>query len=309
MVGNILDHQQIRRVAVLTNPAAGRGIAAERAVEARREFFRRGIDVVALAGASAEASRELARHALDDDLLDALVVCGGDGLIHLALQEQAGSKKPLGIIPAGTGNDHAREYRIPLDVRGAVDAIVGGYSTHTDLGVIRHGDEERYFGTIAMAGFDSQVTERANTIKWPRGKLRYLLASGIEFPSFRARPARLETPDGEELFNGQAILCVVGNTKSYGGGMTVVPDADHHDGLFDITVLEEVPRRTFLLQARQFMAGDFSGLGGAIKRFRVPEVTLHMPGVNTYVDGDRSFPTPVSLRIAPGAGHYLVPKP
>ncbi|MHA2787781.1 diacylglycerol kinase family protein [Corynebacterium sp. S7] len=309
MTSNILSHQPIRRVAVLTNPAAGRGIAAERAVEARREFYRRGIDVVALAGASAQASRELARHALSDDLLDALVVCGGDGLIHLALQEQAGSDKPLGIIPAGTGNDHAREYRIPLDVRGAVNTIVGGYSTHTDLGVIRHGDKERYFGTVAMAGFDSQVTERANTIKWPRGKLRYLLASGIEFPRFHARPTQLTTPDGQVLFEGPAILCVIGNTKSYGGGMTIVPDADHHDGLFDITLLTDIPRRRFLPQARKFMAGDFSGLGDAIKRFREPALSLNMPGVHTYVDGDRSFSSPVSLRIAAGAGHYLVPKP
>ncbi|MFE1514245.1 diacylglycerol kinase family protein, partial [Corynebacterium bovis] len=122
----------VRRVALLTNPAAGKGTAVAAADAARRRFGERGVDVVSIQGASPASSRELAAQAVADDRIDALVVCGGDGLINLALQEQAGTGTPLGIIPAGTGNDHAREYRIPMDPRRAADVVVGGFTTTTD---------------------------------------------------------------------------------------------------------------------------------------------------------------------------------
>ena len=48
------------------------------------------------------------------DGVEALVVCGGDGLVHLALQAVGGTEYPLGILPAGTGNDVARYLGIPL---------------------------------------------------------------------------------------------------------------------------------------------------------------------------------------------------
>ena len=46
---------------------------------------------------------------------------------------------PLGIVPAGTGNDHAREYRLPTtaDPVAAVDIIAAGRTETVDLGLIR----------------------------------------------------------------------------------------------------------------------------------------------------------------------------
>lgn len=164
-----LGQRKISRVVLLTNPAAGKGRAVAALEEATRAFYGYGVDVVRLSGSSPEASRELAREMIRDDSIDALVACGGDGLIGLALQEQAGTDTPLGIIPAGTGNDHAREYRIPLDPRRAAKVIVEGFTTRTDLGIMRTDDgRERYFGTIACAGFDSLVTTAPTAFRGPR---------------------------------------------------------------------------------------------------------------------------------------------
>ncbi|WP_328699846.1 diacylglycerol kinase family protein [Corynebacterium qintianiae] len=127
---------RIKRIAMITNPAAGKGSAMRVAQAARDRFSHHGIDVVSLQGATAERSLELAEAALDDARLDALVVCGGDGLINLALQAQAQSAVPLGIIPAGTGNDHAREYNLPTDPEKAADVIAQGFYTTTDLALI-----------------------------------------------------------------------------------------------------------------------------------------------------------------------------
>ena len=111
---------------MLTNPASGHGNAPHAAERAVAQFQRRGVDVVAIAGTDAEHARRLVDGALERGM-DALVVVGGDGIISLALQVLAQTDIPLGIIPAGTGNDHAREFGIPTkDPEAAADVIVDG---------------------------------------------------------------------------------------------------------------------------------------------------------------------------------------
>lgn len=303
-----MDRREISRVALLTNPAAGKGKAVAASEAATKAFYKYGVDVVRISGSSPEASRELAREMIADDSIDALVACGGDGLIGLALQEQAGSDTPLGIIPAGTGNDHAREYKIPLDPRRAAKTVVEGFTTRTDLGIMRTDDgQERYFGTIACAGFDSLVTDRTNRIPWPSGQPRYVLAIAIEFLNFHSLPTRIVFDD-EEIFEGDVTLCAIGNTRTYGGGMQVCPDADHYDGLFDITVATKMTRRKAALNVGKIFSGDFEDLPEA-RQYRARKVRVEMPGINAYADGDKYFPSPIECEIVPGAGYYIVPRP
>src|SRR5699024_8722656 len=124
---------------------------------------------------------------------DALVATGGDGLIGIALQAIAGSGVPLGIIPAGTGNDHAREYGIPRDdPEAAADVILAGTAAAVDLGHVRRGDGTgHWFGTVLAAGFDSLVSDRTNRMTWPHGRMRYNLAIAAEFLNLRPLPFRL----------------------------------------------------------------------------------------------------------------------
>ena len=111
---------------MLTNPASGHGSAPHAAERAVTQLHKRGVDVVAIAGTDAEHARRLVEGALERGM-DALVVVGGDGIVSLALQVLAGTDIPLGIIPAGTGNDHAREFGIPAkDPEAAADVIVDG---------------------------------------------------------------------------------------------------------------------------------------------------------------------------------------
>lgn len=152
----------ISRVAVLTNPMAGHGNAPHAAELALARFQQLGIDAVQIVGRDADHAREL----VDTALLhgpDALVVVGGDGVIRLALQALARSDIPLGIVPAGTGNDHAREYGLPTgDPAAAVEVIAAGRTETIDLGLIRGDDGSRtWFGTIAATGFDQGVSDRS----------------------------------------------------------------------------------------------------------------------------------------------------
>src|SRR6185312_6679014 len=90
---------------------------------------------------------------------DAVVVAGGDGTVHLAIQELAGTGIPLGIIPAGTGNDLAAAVGLKeLDVAAAADAIADGGTRAIDLArVTRPDGTTEYFGSVLASGFDSRV--------------------------------------------------------------------------------------------------------------------------------------------------------
>ncbi|MGH3509761.1 MAG: diacylglycerol/lipid kinase family protein, partial [Nocardioidaceae bacterium] len=96
-----------RRIALLTNPTAGGGRGRRSATVALHRLREAGFDVADLVGADATEAARLARQAVEDGV-EALVVCGGDGMVHLGVQAVAETTTPLGIIPAGTGNDAAR---------------------------------------------------------------------------------------------------------------------------------------------------------------------------------------------------------
>ncbi len=318
-----VGHVDITRLALLTNPHAGKGGAALAAEIARDRFADRGIDVVSLQGASPDGARELAARMVAEDGIDALVVCGGDGLINLALQEQAGSGVPLGIVPAGTGNDHAREYGIPTHPRRAADIVANGFTTTTDLGIMRNDDgDEHWFGTIACAGFDSLVSDRTNRIFWPKGQMRYNIAIVAEFLNFHSIPTRLVLDPGtpeEQVIDENMTLVAMGNTKSYGGGMLICPDADHHDGILDITVLERMGRVKAASKFIKIFDGSFVEEEG-VNTYRARKVRIEMTDragmggrggrpINGYADGDCFAPLPMEVEVVPGAGRYIVPRP
>ena len=167
----------IGRVTVLTNPASGHGNARHAAERAITQLHRRGLDVVAIAGTDAAHAQRLVEGALERDM-DALVVVGGDGIVSVALQVLAESEVPLAIVPAGTGNDHARAFGLPVNSpEAAADVVVDGWIDTVDLGRIAGSDGTvRWFGTVMAAGFDSLVTDRTNRMTWPHGRMRYNLA-------------------------------------------------------------------------------------------------------------------------------------
>ncbi|WP_329957567.1 diacylglycerol/lipid kinase family protein [Nocardioides anomalus] len=101
-----------REIALLTNPTSGKGRGGQARAAVLDRLRRGGLVVRDLSGRDADESLDLARAALQDGA-EALVVLGGDGMVHLGVQAVAGTGTPLGIVPAGTGNDVARYFDLP----------------------------------------------------------------------------------------------------------------------------------------------------------------------------------------------------
>ncbi len=295
----------IKRVTVLTNPASGHGSAPHAAERAVAQLHRRGVDVVAVAGRDPAHARQLVEGALERGM-DALVVVGGDGIISLALQVLATTGIPLGIIPAGTGNDHAREFGIPTkDPEAAADIVVDGRAATVDLGRIVGADgTQRWFGTVMAAGFDSLVTDRTNRMRWPHGRMRYNLAMVAEISALRLLPFRL-TFDGVEV-QTDLTLAAFGITGSYGGGMRFCAGADPTDGLLDVTMVASASRTRLIRLFPTVFRGTHVDLDEVQTR-RARVITVDCPAINAYADGELVCPLPVEVSAVPGALTVLRP--
>jgi len=299
---------EIGRITLLTNPMAGHGNAPHAAERAVARFQERGVDVTEIVGRDAVHARELVGDAISHGT-DALVVAGGDGVISLALQALVHSDIPLGIIPAGTGNDHAREYASPVgDPAAAVDVIVAGHTETIDLGLIRCADNTTtWFGTVAATGFDSLVSDRVNRMRWPHGRMRYNLAIVADLSQLHPLPFRLVL-DGEREIVTDLTLAAFGNTRSYGGGMLICPDADHADGLLDITMVNSGSRLRLVRLFPTIFSGTHVELD-EVTTARARSIWVECPGINAYADGEYACPLPAEISAMPGALTILRPAP
>lgn len=299
-----LSRREIGRITMLTNPLSGHGNSRHAAERAMARFQQRGVDAVEIVGTDPDHARRLVDDALARGT-DALVVAGGDGVISLVLQALALADVPLGIVPAGTGNDHAREYRLPTsDPEAAADIVVDGWTETVDLGRIENRDgAHKWFGTVMAAGFDSLVSDRTNRMRWPHGRMRYNVAMVAELSKLRLLPFRLAFDDGPELVT-ELTLAAFGNTRSYGGGMLICPNADHADGLLDVTMVASASRAKLIRLFPTVFKGTHTDLD-EVTTARARSVSVDSPGINAYADGDLACALPVVVSAVPGALQIL----
>lgn len=299
-----LRRREISKVIALTNPLSGHGAAVHAAQLAIARLHRRGAEVVEIIGDDAQDARYLVSAALEKGA-DAVMVTGGDGVFSNALQVLACSDVPVGIVPAGTGNDHAREFGIPTkDPEAAADIIVDGWMETVDLGRISDsGGAAKWFGTVAATGFDSLVTDRANRMRWPHGRLRYYVAMLAELSQLRLLPFRMVL-DGTREIDAAITLAAFGNTRSYGGGLLICPDADHADGLLDITMVHEASRTKLVRLFPTLMKGTHVN-HQEVSTARAKTVHVECPGINVYADGDFACPLPAEISVVPAALRIL----
>jgi diacylglycerol kinase (ATP) len=242
---------------------------------------------------------------------DALVVVGGDGMVNLAANTVAGTKVALGVVPSGTGNDMARGLGIPIgNAEAAIRALLEALDRPPriiDAGRVRNGEGvTSWFACVLSAGFDAVVNERANLMRWPKGKNRYNLALLRELAMLRPRSYRL-TVDGA-VIETDAMLISVANNTSFGGGMMVTPNALLDDGEFDVLVVQPLSRLAFLrIFPRVFQGTHISDPRVTIYRGR--SIRVEAEGVIAYADGERVGPMPVDVEVVPGALRVLASKP
>lgn len=313
------------RIALIANPTSGRGRHGGAAHVAITALITAGHDVVVAHGSSYSESRANATALLErDGGLDALVVVGGDGTVHLGLDVVATTGVPLGIVAVGTGNDIARHLRLPRrDVTASVaviDAALRGegrvarldavHATRPDGSPVP--EEHEWSLAVVSAGLDAAVNARANTLTWPAGEGRYLRAVLGELAGLEPYGYRLTTDSG--TWEGAALLVAAANTRYIGGGMDLSPGADAADGRLDVLRLDPVGRVRLLgLLTRLFSGSHLGDPAVHLERSRAVAIeALPSRGLRTpprpMADGEAIADLPLRLEAVPDVVSVLLPR-
>lgn len=184
------------------------------------------------------------------DALDAghttLLAVGGDGTLHEvvnALWHQGGVRSDvlLGIVPAGTGMDFARNARIRRGVRAAVSRVIHGEEQRFDVGALTE-PFPRLFVNFAETGLGASVVAReaAYSSRWP-GRASFFLA-GIAAAARDHPVSGRVVVDGATVYDGRLVSLVIANGACFGGGMKIAPPARMDDGKLDVVLLGDLPR-------------------------------------------------------------------
>jgi diacylglycerol kinase (ATP) len=273
---------------LIYNPAAGRGRARRHIGEAERFLLDRGakLDVE-----ESTSPADLTRIAAESSRagFDRVVVCGGDGSLNLAVREFDLARGTLALLPFGSGDDFARVLGIPRSVRGACEVIRGGAVREVDVALA---NDRRYLG-VAGLGFDSEVAEFANNgAKFLRGSLIYLYAILRVLPKFQPHRVRINGRDDEIMF------AVAGNSRQYGGGIRITPDARLDDRLLDLCVVHRTSKAVLLKTLPKAYTGAHVK-SPFVEMSRGGEFSVESEReMVVYADGERVTTTPVVFRIA-----------
>ena len=284
---------------LLCNPTSGGGRGGKIKEQVISHLQSQELDFLDLSGVNADAAK-MNLKALDLERISNLIVIGGDGLVHLAIQKLARSAVPLLIIPAGTGNDFARSLGLninkPLENLSLLNEMK---STGVDLGLVAG----EYFAQILSTGFDSLVNERANQIRFIRGRMKYNVAIAQVLSTFKPRSYSFRVD--EVHLESKAMLIAVSNGKSYGGGMMISPMSDLQDGYLDVMILGPVSRFEFLRVFPKVYSGSHIN-HPAVKFLKAKNVAISANAV-AYADGERVGDLPIEVSIVEKCLRVLIP--
>jgi diacylglycerol kinase (ATP) len=281
--------------ALVINPTSGSGKGSTVGTNVSAFLTHRQIEHRIISGTSASSvAHNLAEFVANFPKCSGVIAVGGDGLAHIVLQVTTPAQIPLAVIPAGTGNDFVRSLGWSLeDLDSYLEAILTTPPISIDLGLVNG----QWFGAVLSTGFDSIVNERANSMSWPKGPMKYNAAIAIELPRFKPRHYDITLDD--RSISTEAMLIAVANGRSYGGGMLVCPDADISDSLFDVMVLHPVSKIEFLkVFPRVFKGTHVTHPAVEIVRSANVKISAHAVA---YSDGERIGPLPISAQCIPKA--------
>ena len=281
--------------ALVINPVSGKGKGSTVGTYVAGFLKQRSVDYTIVTGNSSIALMDHLQTFIEKNPgCEGVIAVGGDGLLHILLQRVVPAQIPFTLIPAGTGNDFVRTLGWGLEnVDTQLDTVLTCKPTPIDLGLV----DGEWFGAILSTGFDSVVNEKANTMNWPKGPMKYNAAIAIELPRFKPRHYEITLDD--RTLSTEAMLIAVANGRSYGGGMLVCPNANISDGYFDVMVLHPVTKLEFMKVFPRVFAGSHV-THSAVEILRSKTVRIESKAV-AYADGERIGQLPVSAECISGA--------
>lgn len=286
-------------IAIIVNPVAGGSradVGLARAVLASAVADADGIPADVFLTERRGHARELARAAVRRGVAR-VIAWGGDGTVSEVASALAFSPVALGIVPAGSGNGLAREFRIDRRPVKAIAQAIRAEPRAIDMGEL----DGRLFVNLAGIGLDAYV---ASAFDVQSNRRRgFVMYAGIAARALRTYPSAhysITTAEGRD--DVRAVLVTIANSTQFGNGARIAPGAQVDDGLLDLVVVREDARwRTVCQLPRLFTGGVDRAPGCSIRRITEATIESERP-ILFHVDGEPvQGGTSLRARVHPGA--------
>lgn len=293
---------------VILNPVAGGGRAPRVWHDAERAMARDGMRAAVCVTQGPGHASELARRACREGV-PYVVAVGGDGTVHEVVNGLMAQRAPgcdalptLVVLPAGTGNDFARNLGFGRNPQAALRTFLAHRATPIDLGRVN----DRWYVNQAGLGFDAAVLQVA--LRLPRGlpgPVSYL--AGVLFSVAAFRPPRLRVEIDGEATEGEVFLLTVGNGAQAAGGMKLCPGARLDDGRLDITLIGALrPLEVLRLLPSVFWGGHVHHPRVATRPGTLVVAAGELP-LPIQADGELVGSLPARFQVEPGALRVVRP--
>ena len=253
-----------------------------------------------------------------------IIACGGDGTINEVANGiiNSGVDAELGILPSGTGGDFRRSLGIPQGDREAAEALRNGFTKTIDVGKVtfvdHNGDEaSRYFLNVSSVGLAADVIKRVKSTKvfdWLpveslRGKANFAVSTLHEVFDIEPEMIRIRIDDGDEKPLASIAFCVA-NSRYFGGGMMIAPDADLTDGRLDVVNVGDISTARIIMNGLSLYRGHHLELDEVKSTLaRTIDVSAADPAREILIETDGELPgkLPARFEVVPKAIRVRVP--
>lgn len=239
------------------------------------------------------------------DRTDVVVAWGGDGTVNGAAAGVTGTGIPLAIIPGGSGNGLARDLQIPFDPAGAMTIAATGQARRIDAADL-HGS---LFFNVAGIGLDARIAGRLATTGHRRGLMGYVLATVAELRSYQSATYTISNmfdADGRAvtgaIVNRPAMFIALANSRQYGSGAQIAPQALLDDGLIEVVIVEPMSGLAIARQLPALFGGRLREGRGIVMRSAAAVEISNASEIAFHVDGEpRSATGPIRMQTRRGA--------
>ena len=198
-----------------------------------------------------------------------VIAVGGDGTMHEVVNGLlgAGATARLGVIPAGTGNDFARNTGVPIEAAAALVRLGRGTAVPVDAGRIRFVGAAgipgvRMFVNSASLGVSARANRIAGRIRQVvPGRICYPISGVLGLMGERAGHYTIRLED-RTLFSGRALNITLANGACFGGGMRISPESSVSDGVLDQVLIGDIGRIAALMALARLYAGTHVRMRG-----------------------------------------------
>ncbi len=239
-----------------------------------------------------------------------VIIVGGDGSLHEAVNGilSSGRRVPLGVIPAGSGNDYAwNTLKLPHDPKEAIERAFRGRMIDSDAGIVN----DKYFANSFSVGLDADIAKTASWLKkyplmsgerlYYTSTIRQLLFGYHKCP-WLTFDLDADTPQAQtNATPTHYVLMAATNGPTYGAGFRINPTADYTDGLLDVCTIDYTPLLRALRLLPVVQKGEHANLPEVtFYRAKTVRITSRLP-VNIQMDGETASATSFDAKILPGA--------